>query len=191
MAPIIVSTNRERYTLTAIRCQKYAKLQGMVAIRWKARFGECEQKPKSHRDIEEAMEDTAFYEWFVPGIDGYCTDNLTKCGKLINATKVKYHSITLSKLDEDALKAQLLNATPGDVITLESPPLSINVSLPDEEKSEDRLMAWSDITLVDDEVVLPIVPRHRGNPSSKYLQQPSLVEICTSHPELKSNITFL
>ena len=137
----------------------FAKLTGSVAIRWKADARFWEGKPQAEDHIEEAEEDDAFFEWFVQGINGYISDNISKRGKLINGTFVKYHSLCLSDVDQMAFHHRLSNAVPGDVITLEHPPLSINVSIIGEETSKQKIEAWEDLSLVPGEVVLPLIAK--------------------------------
>ena len=130
LAPTIVATNRERHTLNAQRSKVFATIQETVAVRWRAQHNYWEQKPTSASAIDEAMEDDAFFEWFVPGMMGYITDNISKKGKFINGTFVRYHSLCLTEEQELMLQAEMMNACPGDIITLPSPPVSVNVELP-------------------------------------------------------------
>ena len=137
----------------------FAKLTGSVAIRWKSDARFWEGKPQAEDHIEEAEEDDAFHEWFVQGINGYISDNISKHAKLINGTFVKYHSLCLSDVDQMAFHNRLSNAVPGDVITLEHPPLSINVSILQEETSKQRIEVWKDLSLVPGEVVIALIAK--------------------------------
>ena len=108
------------------------------------------------------MEDDAFFEWFVPGIDGYITDNLSKKGYIINGTLVKYHSLCIKDEDQLAFDAAIANAQPGSVITLDFVPLSINVELPENNKMQLSVDAWKHMTLVTGKIVLPLLPKRKG-----------------------------
>jgi hypothetical protein len=78
LAPIIVRTNRERYTLTHFRSIQFAKTTGQVVFRWRAKHSHWEQMPQVEKDIESAMEDPAFYEYFVVGASGHITAKVNK-----------------------------------------------------------------------------------------------------------------
>ena len=165
-APIIVKTNRERLTLNAERCRHFAKLNSTVVVRWRLTPEIWEQKPSDllHQDL--CLRDNAFFEYFVAGIDGYVTDNVTKQGRIINGSRVRYHSLTLDPEEERTHQTKCANATPGQVITLDTPPLSINVVLVDEEEGK-RVAVWKNITLVQGRAVVPLIARRTTRRSDK------------------------
>jgi hypothetical protein len=137
-APIIVSTNRERHSLNHPSCIRYAKAKSTVVIRWMAKYSQWAQKPKSPQFIAQAMEDPCFYEYFLAGANGFITDNISKKRDLLNGTPIRYHSLCLTDDQQKLLDAQLLQASPGDFITLTEPPLAVNVILINEEQPPDE-----------------------------------------------------
>jgi hypothetical protein len=102
------------------------------------------------------MQDPVFYQYFVKLAPGYCTENLCKAKRIANGTKIQYHSLSLTDNQNAILKLKLLDAKPGDVIDLEEPPLSVNVVLNDEEKNDNTIKQWRDLTLIPNRVIIPI-----------------------------------
>lgn len=128
-APILVSTNRERYTLTHCKAIHVAKSKNTVVFRWPTRYTKWKQPPNTDKKRTAAMKDPCFYEYFVAGADGFLTDNIQKHMKLTNATAVKFHSLKFPKDVEQRLRLIIKHARPGDIITLEEPPAAVNVEI--------------------------------------------------------------
>ncbi len=128
-APILVGTNRERYSLTHYKAIHIARSNNTVVFRWRTKFHTWKQKPRTSQDEDLAKQDPCFYEYFVQGADGFLTDNIQKSLKLTNATPIKFHSLKLEKATEARIKRLLAIANPGDVITLSEEPLSVNVEI--------------------------------------------------------------
>jgi hypothetical protein len=188
-APIIVRTNRERHTLNHIRCLNYAKSKKTVVVRWLAKYGYWEQKPASEEHINTAMQDPAFYEYFVQSAPGYCIHNLCKPKKIANGTRIQYHSLSLSDNQTQLFKLKLSNAKAGDIIELEEPPLSVNICLIQEETNKKNISRWRHLTLIPGRVIIPIL-QQRSDVSGKkplpipggLLYKPSKVRIAPAFP---------
>ena len=176
-APILVATNRERYTITAHMTSVFAKAFGKYVIRWPARHRQWEQAPKSKFHSTVMKDDGAFWEYYVQDADGFITDTVNKPLKMVNATRVRYHSLSFDNHDqEEYVRLQTASLPPGSTITLTEPPHSINVVLVDEEledadddaysaseqanRAAERaanILSWSDRTLVKDRIVVPLI----------------------------------
>ena len=62
-APIIVLTNRERYSLTHDAAVQFATATGTVVIRWMTSWSHWAQKPPQEY-LEQALQDPCFYEYW-------------------------------------------------------------------------------------------------------------------------------
>jgi len=127
-APVLVATNRERHTLSHVRAVNFATHHNTVVIRWLNNFSDNSwiQKPQGV-NLNFAMEDPCFHEYFVAGADAFMTDNLQKKLGLVNARSVIFHSLKFDDDGERYLRHALRSASPGDVITMPKPPVSVNV----------------------------------------------------------------
>ena len=157
-APIVVSTNRERHTLTHPVCVRYAKSKGCAVIRWPAKYQHWQQKP-SGANLNMALQDPCFFEYFVQGAKGFISSNINKTVKLVNGRAVQYHSIVpCNEEQEQELRQKLSMASPGDVITLDDPPAAVNVILTEEEnvdpvtgKPDPKMVeAWEKYSVIKD-----------------------------------------
>ena len=128
-APILVSTNRERYTLTHYKAIHVARSKNTVVFRWPTKWSNWVQSPDTDEKRSRALSDPCFYEYFVAGADGFLTENIQKELRLTNATAMKFHSLKFPKQTETRLKHILQRANPGDVITLDEPPAAVNVEI--------------------------------------------------------------
>jgi hypothetical protein len=81
-------------------------------------------------DTPDVFDDPCFYEYFVEGADGFITQKLNADFCLVNATPVQYHSLCIdNEYDLASIHATLLHASPGHIITLSVPPVTVNVEL--------------------------------------------------------------
>ena len=128
-APILVSTNRERQTLTEIKAKQFAKATGTVVVRWLTKYRNWKQRPLLECHRLQALQDPCFYEYFVVGADAFLTENIQKSLKLTNATAAKYHSLVLDHQTERKLMSDLAGAKPGSQITLLHTPIAVNMEI--------------------------------------------------------------
>ena len=136
-APILVSTNRERYTLTHYKAIHVARNKGTVVFRWPTNWTNWKQRPNTPAKVSRALADPCFYEYFVAGADGFLTDNIQKHLMLTNATAIRFHSLKFTKDLELRIGRALEHARPGDVITLTEPPAAVNVQIELESQNAD------------------------------------------------------
>ena len=87
------------------------------------------------------MEESCFWEMYVPEALDYLTFNINTNKGLANGIPIKYHSVLFE--DEVCLEnfeRRLDGAAPGEVITLGRPPDVMNVELfPDLKEDSDRI----------------------------------------------------
>ena len=80
--------------------------------------------------LEVKAQDPCFYEYFVAGADIFLTTNINNNLGLANGSPASLHSLTFATEDQlHEVETQMSNASPGDVITLDEPPLSVNIKL--------------------------------------------------------------
>jgi len=155
-APVLVATNREKYTLTPIRAILYAKSCGKPVIRWPRKYSRWAQQPVLPCYIEECIaNDPCFYEYYVQGGPCYITQNFNKHRQLLNGTPARFHSLTMASDEQTQwINQQYSHSHAGEVITLQNPPISVNIELTASDEATKKL--WKDFTLVPDRIVLPI-----------------------------------
>ena len=87
------------------------------------------------------MEESCFWEMYVPEALGYLTFNINTNKGLANSIQIKYHPVSLGDADRlDNFERRLDGAAPGEVITLDRPPDVMNVELfPDLKEESDKI----------------------------------------------------
>ena len=87
------------------------------------------------------MEESCFWEMYVPEALGYLTFNINTNKRLANGIPIKYHSVSFGDADcLDNFERRLDGAAPGEVITLDRPPDVMNVELfPDLKEDSDNI----------------------------------------------------
>jgi len=154
-APTLVATNRERYTLTPIRAILYAKHHHQPVIRWPRKYTRWAQQPPASKIDQCIANDPCFYEYYVQGGPCHVTQNFNKYRLLLNGTPARFHSITLDSNElTEHINYQYQHALPGEILTLENPPTSINIQL--HASNNETLQLWKNFTLVPDQIVIPI-----------------------------------
>ena len=168
-APVLVSTNRERYTMIHARSLHLAMLRRTVVIRWVTDFRKWQDQP-SPDFVDKAMEDPCFHEYFVSGCPGVITKNMNKTLHLVNGRKVRYHSIVVPEDWTDWLKREIERTPIGHIVDLPVTPIAINVELDLHSSMSDSLkgaLRELDIssTQNDNSVVIPITPMRADWPN--------------------------
>ena len=159
-APILCSTNRERHTINGIMAPIRASEKGVCAIRWNADLNAYwDQKPSDQYISQIMYRDSCFWEYFVPGSDGYLTDNLCKVLKLVNGTHIRYHSLSFDTHEKQVQFEELVaNAKVGEVLSLPLGlrPEAINVELIDLSEATKQKWMRRHLSLFPDKVVIPL-----------------------------------
>ena len=159
-APVLVTTNRERLTVTETMAKIRATQRDTIVVRWPSQVSAFwEQKPdECHMD--EVRQDAAFWEYFVAGSIGYVTDNLNKSLGVVNGACVRFHSLSFASNDIAQQFQNLLQVTPiGSVLTLEGDmiPTTVNVELLNPDNTNIKLEDWPHgMSLLKDKVVIPL-----------------------------------
>ena len=157
-ASVIVSTNRERCTLTDLMARRFAKAKGTIVIRWPTKWKNWKQKPPPQH-VVRALEDPCFYEYFVAGAAGFFSDNVNKRIGIVNAKSFTMCSLTAANEEDSYLiTVYARNAEPGSVITLSEEPVSVNVALEQEHFDPDSWRTLKMMSIVNHKVVIPVVP---------------------------------
>lgn len=76
VAPLLVATNQERLSMVHTRAIAYAKAHGTCVLRWQLEFAKWKGCPRGPCERKMAMEDPAFFEYFVAGAPGFITTNI-------------------------------------------------------------------------------------------------------------------
>lgn len=157
-APLLVSTNRERFDLTQAQTIRFAAKHRSHVIRWPLEVRWWKGKPSGGEADKVRGEDPVFWQYFVPGAPGYITHNINVEKGLVNGTSVVCHSIT----PRDANQGRLINqycdtAAVGGTLTLELRPKSVNVEVICKASIAESL---SDCCLFKEEQVTggPVIP---------------------------------
>ena len=142
-ATILTPGNRERQEFNHIQAKRWARKHRTNVVRWPKRIREktWKGKPRSPENVKRAMEESCFWEMYVPEALGYLTFNINTNKRLANGIPIKYHSVSFGDPDRlDNFERRLDGAAPGEVITLDRPPDVMNVELfPDLKEDSDNI----------------------------------------------------
>ena len=111
--------------------------------------------PQDDDSFSQALQDPAFFEYFVVNGKAILTGTICRKKKLCNGTQGIYHSLILSDTMEIYLKEHLLSASAGDVITLPDPPIGINIIIANDVINNDT-MNWKTLSLEKERIVITI-----------------------------------
>ena len=98
-ASIIVSTNRERFTLTHLAACRFAIAEKTFVYRWPTRIKQWEGVPF---DNPEVYDDPCLYKYFVEGAPGFITDRICSDLNLVNAMPIIYQSLVIENKEDIA-----------------------------------------------------------------------------------------
>jgi hypothetical protein len=171
-ATIIVTGNYERQELNAFVANVWASHFHTHTVRWKKqiKYNQWKGKPRTNKGINEAEQQTCFYEYFVPKGPAYLVHNLNLDSDLANGTSIREHSLAFDSAEDKLFLEEMIESTPiGEIIELPSPPTAINVELypdsynDDEDTLKDnreKRLAWTHGSLVNDgRIIIPIEKR--------------------------------
>jgi hypothetical protein len=159
VAPIVVSSNEERASLTAPQALRFAQHQGEVLIRWRLDLrADPVIADLSCEEMDQLFEsEPSLWGLYVCGAPGFLTKNIKADKGLANGTPCVMESLTFSTDPKDkALVRQAMDliaaARPGDVVTLPIAPKTVNVRIPGIEAA-----TWpASSSLVPGQVVIPV-----------------------------------
>ena len=128
-APLLVSTNRERFDMSEIQAIRFAKFNNTIVIRWPLTILEWKGRPYNYSLAKE--NDPAFWQYFVVGAPAFCTKNINTKKGLANGTSMICDSITpLDRHQEETIRNFIKYNGPGSILTLDRPPKSVNFEVP-------------------------------------------------------------
>ena len=197
LAPILVSTNRERRTLTHTKCIQFALATGQAVIRWFTDFKKWMGKPDPAY-ISEALSDPCFYEYFVYCAPAFVIANLFKNLHIVNGTKCKMHSLKFDPEVEKEIETSLLHAVAGEVITASAPPIAVNIELDLDASTPtdiiESLRSFSMSADDDDRIIIPILsssfPKDDTRPTPVYGGDNFLPSKVTLEPRFPLTLAF-
>ena len=166
-ATMVVTGNAERHELNAIQAKRWAARHNTKIVRWfrKRQDEKWKGKPTRAENVLMAMEEDCFYELFVPGAAGYLTENINTDIGLANGVEVKYHSLSFETSEEDERFCDEFASSDSLVMTLDGPPVAINVELyadfPGDSEAKKRenkakRSEWTHGSLVEGRVIIQI-----------------------------------
>ena len=127
-------------------------------IRWKLPLQN--RGTLSEEKYSSIYDDLRCWGLFVKGAPAFLAENICTAKGLANGTSVRLHSLGFptSEDDNDAanltfqIRQQIANASGGSVVTLQVPPLTINITIVNASAAD-----WpDDQTLVEGDVVIPV-----------------------------------
>ena len=141
-APVLVATNRERFTITHIRAQSFAAYKNEVVVRWLTNFNRnsWQNRPTGDSFRDALDNDPCFYEYFVKGADGFITENIKTELGIVNAQSITYHSLKFDYEDQIFLNQVTLTTPPGGIITMPVRPVAVNVAIDMPEHTSPQAM---------------------------------------------------
>ena len=153
-APIIVTTNRERLNLIDQQCRRFAAVHGTHVVRFFTGYSNGKGKPLRPDQVNQALDDPCFWQYFVRGAEGFVCVNINKSMGIVNGTRVRYCSILANtKEEQEELKMRLATTPLGNVISLQWQPKAFCVELMDVE----NVQQWDEITMEQSKVVIPMI----------------------------------
>jgi hypothetical protein len=153
-APVLTSTNRERFAFTHSLAKARALQRNTVVVRWRSVLGsQWIQRPETEEARREALEDPALFEYFVKGCHAYIMKNINKKLGIVNGAQVRYHSLSFASDEIRAVFEELMAETQvGEVCTLPDGilPHSVNVEF-------EEVHGWPEaVSLLPGRNVVPI-----------------------------------
>jgi len=169
-ATIVVTGNQDRHRLNHSQSRDWAVYHQTNNVRWlrKIDFESWKGLTTSREGVMDSIkQNECFYETFVPGAQGFLNANINTSIGLANGTEIKFDSISFAnKDDEKEYTKHKASMTAGETITLEKPPVAINVEIfadfpgdseAQKRKNKIKREGWKFKTLADDgRVVIPI-----------------------------------
>ena len=162
-ATIVVADNATRHAINKCRVKQMAILTNQPIIAWTHKLHKrteacfsavAEEHGVSLKRVLSKHNELVFY--FLHGAPAMLTENISVERRLTNGTICTLHSLTLdaSLCDVEEEWLRIDRADAGDIVFLQAPPLSINVSL-----SEEVSAKWNEdeALSVADKCVIPLL----------------------------------
>jgi AAA domain len=128
-APILTATNRERFSLLHWKAVLFGRHKQLPILRWLKTYSEWRNPPDNPEDVNECLQDPAFYSYYVQDAYGYFSDGYIRSLNIVNGTRIRYHSIKFHEEDEAEAKRYIAHLGPGSVVTLPFQPKAVYVEI--------------------------------------------------------------
>ena len=165
--PIACTGNRERAVINDSVSKAFARKHGLPRIIWNQPLVGHEIVGLKQSTIDSIyLHYPEFTSYFVVGAPAMLNNNICCKRHLANGTPVTFHSLIIDNKEGEHVVDQIAHAAPGEDIYLQRPPLYINVSV-DDANFEDYI----DLTLVNEEAVIPVGPNHAASRATVYVPE--------------------
>jgi len=128
-APYIVTSNRERVNISYYQAVRWARKHKTHVISWKMKHTDWKGAPQQEDMLMDAMNDPAFYQFFVSGAPAYTTGNINPGLNIANGSHLTLHSLIPASPQQEAQLKSLNQHPYGHVLLLDHPPAAVNVVL--------------------------------------------------------------
>ena len=169
-APIIVSTNKERFNASRLKSALWAQEHKSYVFRWRSRVHEEKNRPPMDK-LQPILEENAFFwQYFTPGAPAYLSQNINCDVALVNGSPITLHSLTFEDIHEYNRIMDIIEGPHpppfGSEIEIEEP-TSVNVTItpsldskPISSKRQKQLDMLKTFSITpssgNDNIVLPI-----------------------------------
>lgn len=164
LAPVLVSTNEQRFTIIRARACAVALSLGVPLVRWRIPLGATILSSLKKSVIDEIYNDNAFmWGYFIQGCKGYMSKNLNTFYSVCNGSPILYYALQLGNdtddveydgyTDRDSIL--ISTAKPGEDVIIE-PPFAVYVTL--DGVPVDKLNA-NGVDLLDN-IAFPVLAVH-------------------------------
>jgi hypothetical protein len=128
-----VASNRERINIVHRKTLFFAQEKCTFAIRWRNDSKKWQNYPVLPAECTALQNtDPCFWQYFVPGADGFLTANLNNNLGPANGSPIKLHSLSFASEDQlETVLLQMHTLPVGAIITLEELPVAVNIQIPD------------------------------------------------------------
>jgi hypothetical protein len=152
--------------VSAARAYQFATRHGRVLVRWRLPLCGREAEWLSPQEIEALYRsEPGMWGYYVLGAPAILQNNICVQKGLANGSSCVMHSLSLQ--DRATADRELLaRAGPGNVVTLQLPPYSINVTPTALSEHHTALLLQEGHSLVEDGIVIPIGRMTKNEPHS-------------------------
>jgi len=138
-APVLVSTNAERLSISRAKAILWAKQHGTYVLKWRCKITKHINRPMSTQFADALDENAFFWQFWVPGVPINLSANINCELALANGTPAVAHSLTFSDWKEHSRIFDLINGPnpppPGTEIEVDLP---VAVSVKIQESLDDK-----------------------------------------------------
>ena len=173
-APVAVLSQEERNAVNMLKALQFARYTNVPLVRWRLPLTQRSCKWLDRDELEDLRKhESGLWGVFVRGAPALLCENMSVGRGLCNGTAGVLHSLTLAKGDSLEL-AELQVQNGVEVLTLHSPPMTVNFR-PEVRSAEKARLIADGLSLSVDEAVIAL----RGSRQTKAVDLQSVI------PQLK------